>query len=96
MFTLGVSRWGFLPKPLLPVKVFTLYKVFSKEWYFVHGKMPSLAIVTKGMELFRGHFSHGVKNTPGNVENIKHNAPMMTKMDNFARLQDCKTVTFPF
>jgi hypothetical protein len=72
----------------LPVKVFTFNKVFSEKWCSVHGEVPSLGIVAKGMELLRGHFSHGVQNTPGNIENVKHDAPMIPKTYNFARLQD--------
>jgi hypothetical protein len=82
----GVSRWGFLPKPLLPVKVFTLYKVFLEEWRSVHGKVPSLAIVAKGMELLRGHFSHGVQNTPGNVENVNHDGSHDAKNGQFCKI----------
>jgi hypothetical protein len=68
----GVNRWGFLPNPLLIVKVFTFYKIFLEEWYSVHGQVPSLGSVAKGVGLLRSHFTYGVENTSSNVENVQH------------------------
>jgi hypothetical protein len=87
----GVNPWGSIYRSPLPVKVFAFDKIFLEEWCFVHGKVPSLGIVAKGMELLREHFSHGVKNTPGNVKNVYHDVCFDTK-----NVQLCKTVAFSF